>query len=158
MCNHGYSPQGDLVSWGFNSRLDNLQAAFLNLQLKDYETVMTRRRKIASLYTEALRDVAELVLPPAPDSDPDHYDIYQNYEIEADERDALRQHLKDRGIGTLIQWGGRAVHQLEVLGFKQHLPYTDWLFTRLLMLPMNMSLSDDEVQYVCDNVRAFYGR
>ena len=54
------------------------------------------------------------------------------------------------------QWNGQAVHQLKALGFTQHLPYTDWLFTRLLMLPMNMSLSEDDVHYVCDNIRAFY--
>ena len=34
---------------------------------------------------------------------------------------------------------------------------SDWLFTRMLMLPMNMSLSEDDVNYVCDHIRAFYG-
>jgi len=72
-------------------------------------------------------------------------------------RDRLKQYLSRHGIGTLIQWNGQAIHQLKALGFKQHLPHTDWLFARLLMLPLNMSLSDDDVQYVCDNIRAFYG-
>ncbi|MGA3259977.1 MAG: DegT/DnrJ/EryC1/StrS family aminotransferase [Bryobacteraceae bacterium] len=157
MRDHGRSTNGEIVSWGLNSRLDNLQAALLDIQLKKYQDVMFRRRQMAALYTQCLKDVAEVVLPPAPDSDPDHFDIYQNYEIEADKRDALKQHLKDHGIGTLIQWGGQAIHQLKALGFTQHLPHTDWLFTRLLMLPMNMSLSDDDVHYVCDNIRDFYG-
>jgi dTDP-4-amino-4,6-dideoxygalactose transaminase len=157
LCNHGRNARGESVGWGLNSRLDNLQAAFLNVQLKDYEAVMGRRRYLADLYTERLKNVAEIVLPPAPNSDPDHFDIYQNYEIEAEKRDDLKRHLQDRGIGTLIQWGGQPVHQLKVLGFTQHLPYTDWLFTRLLMLPMNMSVSDDDIHYVCDNIRAFYG-
>jgi dTDP-4-amino-4,6-dideoxygalactose transaminase len=155
---HGRSTSGEIVSWGLNSRLDNLQAAVLDFQLKKYDTVIHRRRRLAALYTERLKNVPEAVLPPAPDSGPDHFDIYQNYEIEAEERDQLKQHLKDHGVGTLIQWGGQAVHQLRALGFTQHLPYTDWLFTRLLMLPMNMSLSDDDVHYVCDNIRSFYGR
>jgi dTDP-4-amino-4,6-dideoxygalactose transaminase len=157
MRDHGRSTSGEIVSWGLNSRLDNLQAAFLDYQLQKYEGVMRRRRQLASLYTERLRDVVELVLPPAPNSDPDHYDIYQNYEIEAERRDVLKAYLKDRGIGTLIQWGGQAVHQLKVLGFTQNLPYTDLLFTRMLMLPMNMSLTDDDLAYVCDTIRAFYG-
>lgn len=157
MRDHGRSREGEIVSWGMNSRLDNLQAAILDFQLKKYDAVMSRRRCLAGLYTKRLKDVTELVLPPAPDSDPDHFDIYQNYEIEADRRDDLKQYLKEHGVGTLIQWGGQAVHQLKALGFTQHLPYTDWLFTRLLMLPMNMSLSDDDVYYVCDRVRAFYG-
>lgn len=157
LCNFGRNSAGEVVRWGFNSRLDNLHAAMLHFQLNKYGQVMCRRRQLAALYTERLKDVAEIVLPPAPDSDPDHFDIYQNYEIEAEKRDVLKQHLKDRGIGTLIQWNGEAIHHLTVLGFTQHLPYTDRLFTRLLMLPMNMSLSDDDVHYVCDNIRTFYG-
>ncbi len=158
LCNFGYNLQGELAGWGFNSRLDNLQAAFLSLQLQDYATVIERRRHLAGLYSGRLADLAEVVLPPAPDSDPDRFDIYQNYEIEVDQRDRLKQYLANAGIGTLIPWGGQAVHQLERLAFTQHLPYTDWLFTRLLMLPLNMSITDDGVQYVCDKIRAFYGR
>jgi dTDP-4-amino-4,6-dideoxygalactose transaminase len=154
---HGRNQNGEIVSWGFNSRLDNLQAAILDYGLKSYETVMTRRRKVASIYQEHLGDVSELILPPAPDSNPDHFDIYQNYEIEADKRDELKQYLKNHGIGTLIQWGGQAVHQLKALGFTQDLPYTDYLFTRLLMLPINMAITDDDVAYVCEHVRRFYG-
>jgi dTDP-4-amino-4,6-dideoxygalactose transaminase len=45
---------------------------------------------------------------------------------------------------------------MTVLGFTQDLPYTDRLFKRLLMLPMNMSLADGDVDYVCDQVRSFY--
>ena len=157
LCDFGRNSTGEVVRWGLNSRLDNLQAAFLDYQLKQYEDVMNRRRQLAALYTERLHDVAEIVLPPAPDSDPDHFDIYQNYEIEAERRDELQAYLKVRGIGTLIQWGGQAVHQLKVLGFTQNLPYTERLFTRMLMIPMNMSLTDDDLNYVCDAIRAFFG-
>jgi dTDP-4-amino-4,6-dideoxygalactose transaminase len=157
MRDHGRSTNGEILSWGLNSRLDNLQAAFLDFQLTKYENAMRRRRQLAALYTRCLGDLPEIVLPPAPDSDPDHFDIYQNYEIEAEKRDGLKQYLKDHGVGTLIQWGGQAVHQLKALGFTQHLPHTDRLFTRMLMLPMNMSLSDDDAHYVCGNIRAFYG-
>jgi dTDP-4-amino-4,6-dideoxygalactose transaminase len=154
---HGRSAAGEIESWGLNSRLDNLQAAFLAAQFKQYDQVVSRRRALARLYTDRLWDVSGVVLPPAPDSDPDHFDIYQNYEIEAERRDVLKQVLKDNGIGTLIQWGGQAVHQLKALGFTQKLEATDRLFTRILMLPLNMSMTDEDVEYVCDTVRAFYG-
>jgi len=157
LCDFGRNTAGDVVRWGLNSRLDNLQAAILDFQLKKYDSVMCRRRHLASLYTQRLHEVPEVALPPGPDSDPDHFDIYQNYEIEAERRDELKQYLKEHGTGTLIQWGGQAVHQCNALGFTQNLPYTDWLFTRLLMLPMNMSLSDDDLHYVCDQIRTFYG-
>lgn len=157
LCNFGRNAAGKVVRWGFNSRLDNLQAAILNFQLDQYEQIVSRRRHIAALYVERLGNIPEVVLPPAPDSDPDHFDVYQNYEIEAENRDALKTFLGDRGVGTLIQWNGEAIHHLTALGFTQKLPHSDRMFKRMLMLPMNMSLSDEDVYYVCDNVRAFFG-
>jgi dTDP-4-amino-4,6-dideoxygalactose transaminase len=155
---HGRDEDGDVAMWGLNSRLDNLQAAFLNFRLKSYDIAIARRREIASLYQQRLGTHPALRLPPAPDADPNHYDIFQNYEIEAERRDQLRAYLKERGVGTLIQWGGKAVHQFPKLGFTQRLPFTDDLFTRLLMLPMNTSLADDDVQYVADCIEAFYDK
>jgi dTDP-4-amino-4,6-dideoxygalactose transaminase len=155
---HGRDASGDVVLWGLNSRLDNLQAAFLDFKLKDYDRQIARRREIASLYQAELGFIPALRLPPAPDADPDHFDIFQNYEIEAERRDELRTFLKEQGVGTLIQWGGKAVHQNPKLGFSQPLPFTDELFKRLLMLPMNTSLHDDDVNYVCDCIREFYNQ
>ncbi len=153
---HGRDASGEVVVWGLNSRLDNLQAAILDFKLKQYDQVVARRREIASLYQERLGDLPQLRLPPAPDSDPDHFDVFQNYEIEAEDRDALRAYLRERGIGTLIQWGGKAVHQFPKLGFTQRLPYIESLFTRLLLLPMHAFLTDDDVAYVSDCIREFY--
>jgi dTDP-4-amino-4,6-dideoxygalactose transaminase len=153
---HGRNRDGKIVSWGLNSRLDNLQAAILAFQFKRYDRVVSRRRQMASVYTSRLGSVTQLVLPPGPDTDSDHFDVYQNYEIEAERRDDLKVCLDGHGIGTLIQWGGQPVHQCRELGFTQQLPHTDSLFTRLLMLPLNMSLTDDDIHYVCGQIRAFY--
>lgn len=153
---HGRRSDGEIISWGLNSRLDNLQAAILDFRLSSYPAAIERRRAIARLYQERLGGVEQLNLPPAPDSDPRHFDVYQNYEIEAQRRDPLRDHLKAHGIGTLIQWGGKAVHQWPALGFTQHLPYTDAMFERLVLLPMNLSLTDDQAHEVCDVIIDFY--
>jgi dTDP-4-amino-4,6-dideoxygalactose transaminase len=153
---HGRDESGDVVMWGLNTRLDNLQAAFLDFKLARYEQEVSRRREIAKRYRQQLGDLVELLLPPGPDGDPDHFDVFQNYEIEAYSRDALRAYLKDAGIGTLIQWGGKAVHQFERLGFTKALPFTERMFTRCLMLPLNASLSDSDTEYVCDTIRRFY--
>lgn len=96
-------------------------------------------------------------LPPGPDADSDHVDVFQNYEIEAERREELRDFLQAAGIGTSVQWGGKAVHQSTALGFRQRLPRTEALFERCLMLPMNLCVTDDDVSYICTNVRAFYG-
>jgi dTDP-4-amino-4,6-dideoxygalactose transaminase len=153
---HGRRDDGEVVCWGFNSRLDNLQAAILDFGLRRHPQEVARRRELAALYQAGLGHLEELVLPPAPNSDPEHFDAYQNYEIEAEQRDELRAYLKTHGIGTLLPWGGKAVHQFKALGFELSLPYTEKMFTRCLMLPMNTSLNNDDVEYICDMVRHFY--
>ncbi len=154
---HGRDETGEVVTWGLNTRLDNLQAAILDFKLARYDREIARRREIASQYQQLLGDIQELFLPPAPDSDPDHFDVFQNYEIEAVRRDDLRAYLTQHGIGTLIQWGGKAVHQFEKLGFQVKLPYTERMFTRCLMLPLNTSLTNEDVTVVAATIRQFYG-
>jgi len=153
---HGRNDQGKVVTWGLNSRLDNLQAAILNNQLSLYDDAVARRREIAKLYHSQLEGRDQIVLPPDADSDPDHFDVYQNYEVEVENRDQLRAYLHQHGIGSLIPWNGQAVHQLTQLGFDQSLPYTDRLFQRVLMLPMNTAVSNDDVTYVCQSILKFY--
>ncbi|MBS1704585.1 MAG: DegT/DnrJ/EryC1/StrS family aminotransferase [Armatimonadetes bacterium] len=155
---HGRNHDGDVELWGLNSRLDNLQAALLDVQFKDYQSIIDKRRSVAAQYQKGLGDLAEVTLPPAPDAHPDHYDTYQNYEIQADKRDELKTFLRANGIGTLIQWGGKAVHQFPHLNFNVSLPRTEKFFDRCIMLPMNITLSDAEVSYVIGKIRAFYGR
>ena len=153
---HGRNENGEVETWGFNSRLDNLQAAILHAQFRDYDEIIERRRSIARLYDSLLSDLAEVVLPPAPDEGGDHFDVFQNYEIEADRRDELKAYLSDKGIGTIMQWGGTPVHQFRGLGFNVSLPKTERFFTRCLMLPMNMMVTDEEVRYIGASIRAFY--
>lgn len=154
---HGRNEDGEVEMWGLNSRLDNFQAAVLDFQFKDYAGIIAHRRAVADVYQARLGDLEQLVLPPKPGADPDHFDVFQNYEIEADMRDALREFLKENGIGTLIQWGGKAVHQFPKLGFGTPLPKTDRFFQRCLMLPMNMMVSESDADYIASKVREFYG-
>ena len=156
MRDHGRGGDGNVSVWGFNSRLDNLQAAILNFFFQNYDKTVDRRRSIADLYHEELDDIDELILPPAANSNSNNFDIYQNYEIEAEKRDKLKEYLSDRGVGTLIQWGGKAVHEFRDLGFNQSLPFTENIMRNSLMLPLNMTVTDDDVKYICKCVRSFY--
>lgn len=154
---HGRNEDGEFVMWGTNARLDNLQAAILNHKLKSYDEVMKRRRWIAARYQAQLGNLPDLYLPPSPDSDPRHFDIYQNYEIEAERRDDLKEYLKIHGISTIIQWAGQPLHRIKALGLDRPLPKTDRMFERCLMLPIHMAMSDTDVDYVAETIRAFYG-
>jgi len=157
MRDHGRNRDGLVVRWGINSRLDNLQAAVLLVKMKHYAKEIERRRQIARNYQERLGQLATMTLPPGPDEDGPHFDVYQNYEVEADRRDELRTHLKEHGVGTIIQWNGTPVHQFQGLNLSEfHLPKTDRFFERCFLLPMNTSLTDDDVHYVCDCIIDFY--
>ena len=153
---HGRDTNGDIKSWGRNSRLDNLQAAIMNHNFAKYDGVILRRRQIAGMYQALLGDIEQIQLPPGPDANADNFDVYQNYELQAENRDLLKQYLLEEGIGTIIQWGGKAVHQWDGLGFSQRLPKVEEFFEKCLMLPMNMFISDRDVEYVASSIRNFY--
>jgi len=154
---HGRNREGLVVRWGLNSRLDNLQAAILSVKLKTFPREIERRRAIARHYQQRLVGMEDLTLPPGPDDNPDHFDIYQNYEIESGQREKLREYLNSKGIGTIIQWSGKAVHQFQGLGFDGvKLPFTEEFMRRCFLLPMNTSLADNEVEYICDQIIGFY--
>ena len=159
MRDHGRGRNNEIELWGFNCRMDNLQAAILDLKLKKVPEWINRRRKTASIYHKGLSGIEELLLPSLPVEDGPFFDVFQNYEIEAERRDELRSHLSDKGIETMITWGGKGVHQFKALAFtKVKLPRTEELFKKVLMLPMHPDLTDEQVGYVVNDVRDFYGR
>jgi dTDP-4-amino-4,6-dideoxygalactose transaminase len=153
---HGRGSDGEIVSWGLNSRLDNLQAAILDFRLGSYDTTVERRRALAGVYQDRLRAIEQIVLPPGPSDDVDHFDVFQNYEIDAERRDELRAFLKTRHIGSTLPWGGKAVHQWPRLGFENHLPFTERVFERVLLLPLNLALIEDDVHHICNTIQDFY--
>ena len=111
------------------------------------------------MYQDRLGHLSQLHLPPAPNSSPDYCDVFQNYEIEAEKRDELKQYLKDNGVGTLIQWSGQPVHSITSLGFSgTGLPYTEKMFERCLMIPMNTALNNEDIEYVSDLIIKFYSK
>jgi len=154
---HGRGAHGGLVQlWSRNSRLDNLHASVMLVKMRIYPKEIERRRAIAARYHQGLTGLAELTLPPSPNASEDHFDIYQNFELQANCRDELRAHLETNGIKTIIQWGGYALHQIPALEFNCKLPRTEQLFKRCFLLPMNTSLTNNEVDYICDQIRNFY--
>ena len=109
------------------------------------------------MYSTGLGDLERIQLPPPPGSESNHFDIFQNYEMQADSRNELQTHLRSRGIGTIVQWAGKAVHQFPELELGSHnIPNVEAFFKRCLLLPMNTSLTNEEVEYICEQIRLFY--
>lgn len=159
MRNHGAGCDkrisADCGTWGTNARIDNIQAAILGYKLGWYDQAINRRREIAARFHQAFSGLP-IELPPAPDADERHFDIYQNYEIRCECREDLRTHLANRKIGTIVQWNGVPIHRFRNLGFAQQLPRTDHLFEGSLLLPLNHLLSDEQVNAVTMAVREFF--
>lgn len=148
---------GKVKLFGYNARLDNLHAAVLNFKLKYYNEDINRRREIANIYHENLIAIDSLLLPPEPNSDSLNYDVYQNYEIEAKDRNGLQKFLAENGVGTIQQWGGFALHHFDELKIGLSKPnYTDEMTSRFLLLPMHALLTNEEVLYICDQIIKFY--
>ena len=155
--NHGRTPENEIAFWSFNSRMDNIHAAMLNVKIKRLPSWLERRRQLAAAYHTGMRDIPEVLLPPPPVDEGPHWDVFQNYEIEAEQRDRLFEYLKAAGVETMITWGGKAVHQFKNLDFGDvRLPRTELMISKVLMLPMYVELTEDQVEYVCGQVRLFY--
>lgn len=151
---HGRGTNGIVTQWGFNSRLDNVQAAILRAKFSKYDAIINKRRALAKQYVELLSDINEIILPQFDDQN--HFDVFQNFEIRAKTRDQLVEYLKDHEIGTLKQWGGFCLHQFTQLGMNSDLPFCESLTKEFLMLPLNTTLGSEDIDYVSRTIRNFY--
>jgi len=107
---HGRLSKTELSGWGWNCRLDNLQAAVLDVKLKRVPEWISLRRRLAGIYDEMLNGITQ-VKSPVPPNGARYFDTYQNYVIEAQDRDRLVDHLASHGIETLISWPVPMHHQ-----------------------------------------------
>jgi dTDP-4-amino-4,6-dideoxygalactose transaminase len=152
---HGRVSKTGFSGWGWNCRLDNLQAAILDLKLKKVPEWINQRRILAAIYDEELADLGAVKRPPAPDGGP-FFDIYQNYVIEAERRDELAAHLAAKGIETLVSPGPIPNHKQPVGLDHFHLPKTEDLCAHVLSLPLNNELGEDQVLEVAGAIKDFY--
>lgn len=155
---HGQKTKTEILCFGWTSRLDNLQAAVLNIKIKHLKEWLKRRREIAEIYNKNLSDVSGIKLPPPSDSDEKHFDVYQNYVLRAEKRDELFAFLQEKGIETLIK-DPIAVHHNSGLNLSHfHLPYSEELAKKVISLPMYPELTNKQIEYVINCVKEFYPR
>ena len=140
---------------GENSRLDTLQAAVLGVKLKYLDEGNALRRNAAALYTEKLQGAG--VVTPAVRRGSEH--VFHLYVIQADRRDALQKYLLEKGVECLIHYPV-PVHQQKAYASNvwkaEDFPLTEKLAGRILSLPISPGITEEQVAYVCNSVRAFY--
>jgi dTDP-4-amino-4,6-dideoxygalactose transaminase len=140
---------------GFNSRLDELQAALIHHKLPHLDAWNDRRRVIAGWYAEALAGTP-LVLPT---EEPWAHHVYHLYVVRTPERARLQAHLADRGIGTVINYP-TAIHlqgAYRSLGLPEGaFPVAEKAVREVISLPCYPSLTRDEVVFVGEAVKEFF--
>lgn len=153
---HGVNREtGDILFYGFTNRLDNLQAAILNVKLKYLPQWINRRRELADLYERGLSDLPQ-VQTPLPPRQGCYFDVYTNYVVRAQERDKLVTYLKEQGIETLVS-NPKPVHHQKALGLSHfHLPRTEQFAGEVVSLPLYPELSNAQIKVVVDAVHEFY--
>jgi dTDP-4-amino-4,6-dideoxygalactose transaminase len=143
---------------GLNSRLSELQAAFLRAKLPSLEKWNERRSVLASRYQEQLRGIGDLVLPFVPVwADP----VWHLFVIRTAQRDALQRCLAEHEIGTQIHYPvpPHLSRAYAAAGWKRgDFPLAEKFAGEVLSLPIGPHITSPQVDHVCDSVRAFFSR
>lgn len=136
---------------GVNSRLDELQAAFLSIKLKYLEKVNSHKRELASLYLSGLK--SDFILPVA---DPDYYDVYHIFNVRHKRRDELREYLKKNDIITEVHYPVPP-HKQKALPFLDsgNFPLSEEIHRTTLSLPVSAFHSKDDVSRVIEVMNRF---
>ena len=146
-----------LHQWvGLNSRLDTLQAAVLRVKLQYLDEETAGRQKNAARYRANLDGLAVGLPLPAPYQT---RHIYNQFVIRAAERDRLKAHLEGNGVGCDIYYP-LALHMQECFRNLKcragDFPESEKAAREVLALPIHSALTEDDIDYVCAQIRGFY--
>ena len=162
--NHGMRRRYFHEEIGWNSRLDGIQAAVLEVKLRRLPAGNARRREIATLYGQGFQRAGLLAMSirdgvVLPFVDPRAEPVFHQYVIRAPRRDELRTFLAERGIGSEVYYP-LPLHLQESLSFLGYkvgdFPVAEAAAAEVLALPIYPELRDDEVATVVDAIRTFY--
>jgi dTDP-4-amino-4,6-dideoxygalactose transaminase len=156
--NYGSHKKYNNLYKGFNNRLDELQAAVINVKLKYLDEENQRRREIAQYYRDHIKN-PKIILPILhhPSSiihHPSH--VWHLFVIRTKERDRLQKYLEDNGIQTVIHY---PVPPHKQPAYKEwnnlNLPITEKIHNEVLSLPIGSHLSDEDLQIIVENINKY---
>jgi len=138
---------------GFNSRLDEIQAAFLRIKLKELDLINEHKRKLAAIYFRLL-ETSKFILP---ERRTEYFDVYHIFNIRVPFRDKLKLYLNGNNIKTEIHYP-LAPHQQE--GYKEmfrgmEYPTSSEIHSSTISLPISFIHNEDEIKEVCSLLNAF---
>jgi dTDP-4-amino-4,6-dideoxygalactose transaminase len=155
--NIGLRNRNESDMWGYNSRLDSMQAAILNVKMKYIEEWTDERRRNAARYREALKDVPGIVTPR---EEPYERQVYHTFIIRSSRRDELQKYLEERGVETRIHYP-LPIHFQKAAG---HLGYREGDFPvceesvrTILSLPIYQGIGEENIEYIAGTISGFAG-
>ncbi|MCR4324994.1 MAG: DegT/DnrJ/EryC1/StrS family aminotransferase [Candidatus Curtissbacteria bacterium] len=152
--NYGQKNRYEHKILGLNSRLDELQAAFLIEKLKKLNALNKRRTQVAKLYFNQLKNIKGVTLPAIRQ---DSFHCFHQFVIEAQDRKNLIDFLKSRGVETLIHYPIPVHKQKSYKNYNGiNLPKTEKAVKKILSLPISPFMADKEVIKVCTEIKNFY--
>lgn len=137
---------------GYNSRLDEIQAAFLSIKLQALDQINNHKRKLADIYLNTLNE--DFVLPVI---QPDYFDVYHIFNVRHPKRDELRQHLLENNIKTEIHYPVAPTDQAAMKGILngQETPIAQLIHATTLSLPISFYHTEADVIRVVEAMNNF---
>ena len=157
IANHGQPQKYVHQVLGVNSRLDTLQAAVLNVKLKELDDFAARRQAVARRYDEELAEVDAVVCQKIPEYSTHVYHQY-TVRIANGKRDALQAYLKDKGVPSMIYY---PIPLYEQEAFKSYHdgtthPVTEKLCKEVISFPIHTEMEDDVQKFIIQSIKSFY--
>ena len=152
--NHGLRTRDECELWGYNSRLDTIQAAIVNVKLAHLDEWTKRIREIASFYQKHLSGLVKV-----PVDKPYEEAVYHTFIIQCDKRDELQKYLLERGIETKIHYPIPIHLQDSAKGFgykRGEFHVAETQAKRILSLPIYPELTNEQMEMVTNEIRRFY--
>lgn len=148
---HGHQPKAPkIMGWGYNTRLDNIHAAALNVKMKYYPSMLKRRAEIAKKYNAGFKDMP-FALPLQQEGQ-----IYQEYIIRVPKMWEFKKFMDKKGVELLIR-DTTPNHKLKGLGLEHfNLPVTERMAGEAVRLPTYPELTNKELDYIIKCVKEFF--
>lgn len=152
--NIGMKNRDEMDIWGYNSRLDTLQAALLNVKFSHLDKWTEERRQSASFYSEYLHSYVR-----TPVEEKNEKCIFHTYVIQTECRDELQHFLETNGIGTKVHYP-IPIHLQKASDFlncrRGDFPVCERVVSQMLSLPIHQDLTEEDKVYVVETVKSFF--
>ena len=155
LSNHGMENRNIIKNFGYVSRMDNIQAAILNLKLKKLKSIISKRRKNVKVYEKNL-DSKNIQISYEKNKE---FNTYHTFVVQVNKRNKLKSFLEKKGIKTSIHYP-RPIH-LQPAAKKYGYKKGDFInaekqSNRILSLPVNENISLKKIKYICKIINSFY--